>query len=364
MNDVLENTYLGNTPSEWLTAGIIAAITFAVLQGIEWLVTRRFAKFAEASRFTFDDVIVAVLRATRFWFTLLIAVWAGSLAVELDETMRGRFETIVKLGLILQIGFWATAGIRAFVRDYSERRAESDPSGVTTMRAVGLLAVLITWVLLLLSSLAVLGFDITTLIAGLGIGGIAIALATQNILSDLFASLSIVLDKPFVIGDFIIVGTEMGTVEHIGLKTTRVRSISGEQLVFGNADLLASRVRNMKRMSERRVLFTVGVTYQTPRAQLIEIPQRIREIIEAQEDTRVDRSHFANFGPYSLDFEVVYFVKSPEFTVYRDRHQAIILAIHEYFENEGIEFAYPTQTILLAGSEVPAAASGGGDLAG
>ena len=353
MNEVLEQAYFGNTPSEWLTAAIIAAVTLAVLWGIEWLVTRRFARFAARSRFTFDDVIVAVLRATRFWFTLLVAVWAGALAVELEPTLRDRFETVVQLGLILQIGLWGTAGIRAAVKGYTERRAESDPSAITTMAAMGLLGTIGLWALLALTALGVLGFNVTTLLAGLGIGGVAVALATQNILGDLFASLSIVLDKPFVIGDFIIVGTEAGTVEYIGLKTTRVRSISGEQLIFGNADLLASRVRNMKRMSERRVLFTVGVTYQTPRDKLAEIPARIRQIIESTPDTRFDRAHFALFGASSLDFEVVYFVKDPEYIVYRDRHQAIMLAIHEFFEASGIEFAYPTQVVHLAREPEP-----------
>ena len=350
MNEVLEQTYFGNTPREWLTAAIVAAVTWAVLWGLEWLITRRFAKYAARSRFTFDDVAVATLRATRFWFTLLVAVWAGALTVELEPTFFDRLETFLQLGLILQIGLWGMAGIRAAVKGYSERRAESDPSAITTMSAMGLIGTIAMWALLALTALAVLGFDVTTLLAGLGIGGVAVALATQNILGDLFASLSIVLDKPFVIGDFIVVGTEMGTVEYIGLKTTRVRSLTGEQLVFGNADLLASRVRNMKRMSERRALFTIGVTYQTPREKLAEIPARIREIIEATPDVRFDRAHFTTYGQSSLDFETVYFVKDPDYNLYRDRHQQILLAIHEYFDAAGIEFAYPTQVVYVAGS--------------
>ena len=351
MNQILEYRFYDNAASEWGLAAVIALLVFAGLWAVRWLVTRRFARFAEGSRFTFDDVVVATLRSTRLWLLLLLALWAGALALTLPDETRERFGTLVKLGLILQAAFWGNAAIGSWVKAYTTRRAESDPSGVTTMRAMGVIGRLGLWAVLALSALASLGIDVTALVAGLGIGGIAVALAVQNILGDLFASLSIVLDKPFVIGDFIIVGDLMGTVENIGLKTTRVRSLSGEQLVFSNSDLLGSRIRNYKRMHERRVQFTVGVTYQTPRGQLIEIPRHIRAIIEAQPDTRFDRAHFAAFGPYSLDFEIVYYTKDPDYNVYRDRHQAISLGIHEYFESAGIEFAYPTQTLFVAGGE-------------
>ncbi len=174
---------------------------------------------------------------------------------------------------------------------------------------------------MLLLALDNLGVDVTALVAGLGVGGIAVALAVQSILGDLFASLSIVLDKPFVIGDFIIVGDLLGTVENVGIKTTRVRSLSGEQLIFSNADLLNSRIRNYGRMYERRVVFTVGVTYDTPRHKL--------------ED-------------FSLDFETVYYVQDPAYNLYMDIQQAINLELYQRFADEGIEFAYPTQTLFLA----------------
>jgi small-conductance mechanosensitive channel len=206
---------------------------------------------------------------------------------------------------------------------------------------------LATWVVVLLLGLDNLGIDVTALVAGLGVTGIAVALAVQNILGDLFASLSIVLDKPFVIGDFLAVGDMMGSVEYVGLKTTRLRSLSGEQLVFSNSDLLGSRIRNFGRMAERRALFTIGVTYQTPREKLERIPQMIREAVEAQPQTRFDRSHFARYGDSAITFETVYYVTVPEYPVYMDIQQAINLRIHEAFEREGIEFAYPTQTVFL-----------------
>ena len=216
---------------------------------------------------------------------------------------------------------------------------------ITTLRALTfvLRAVLFaTAALLVLDNIP--GVKITTLITSLGIGGIAVAMALQNILGDIFASLSILFDKPFVIGDFIIVDTRMGTVEYIGLKTTRIRSLSGEQLVFANGDLLKSRIRNYKRMAERRVV------YQTDYDILKEIPGLIRRIIEDQDLVRFDRTHFQSYGEFALTFEAVYYVLSPDYNVYMDIQQAINLEIFRQFENRDIHFAYPTQTVYLSAS--------------
>jgi small-conductance mechanosensitive channel len=192
-----------------------------------------------------------------------------------------------------------------------------------------------------------LGVNITGLVAGLGIGGIAVALAVQNILGDLFASLSIVLDKPFMIGDYVVVDTLSGTVEHIGLKTTRIRSLSGEQLIFSNNDLLKSRIRNYKRMEERRIVFGFGVIYQTPVEKLIRIKKQVAEIIEKQEHARLDRVHFKEYGDSSLNFEVVYFVDDPAYALYMDIQENINLELFRRFTEEGIEFAYPTRTLYV-----------------
>ena len=207
------------------------------------------------------------------------------------------------------------------------------------------------WSIVLLLALDNLSIDVTALVTGLGIGGIAVALAAQNILGDLFASLTIVLDKPFLLKDFLIVNEFLGTVEHIGLKTTRLRSLTGEELVFSNADLLNSRIRNYGRMFERRVVFSLGVVYQTPRDKLAKIPDIIRSAIEAQEKTRFDRAHFKDFGAYALNFEAVYYVLVPDYNVYMDTQQAINFYIHEQLEAEGIEFAYPSQTVYVVREE-------------
>jgi small-conductance mechanosensitive channel len=205
----------------------------------------------------------------------------------------------------------------------------------------------VLWAVVMLLVLDNLGIDITALVAGLGIGGIAVALAVQNILGDLFASLSIVLDKPFVVGDFLVVDDCLGSVEYVGLKTTRLRSLSGEQLVISNADLLKSRLRNYGRMYERRVLFALGVTYQTPREKLEKIPGIIKEAVDGQEKVRFDRAHFKAYGDFALNFETVYYVLDPDYARYMDIQQAVNLKIHEAFESEAIEFAYPTQTLFL-----------------
>jgi small-conductance mechanosensitive channel len=205
----------------------------------------------------------------------------------------------------------------------------------------------VLWAVVALLALDNMGFDITALVAGLGVAGIAVGLAVQNILGDLFASLSIVLDKPFVIGDFIVVDNLPGTVERIGIKTTRVRSLSGEQLVFSNADLLKSRIRNYRRMTERRVVFSVGVTYETGEEKLGTIPGILRGIVEAQGNVRFDRAHFQSFGDSALVFEVVYYILTPDYSRYMDIQQEINFAIHRRFTAEGISFAYPTRTLWL-----------------
>jgi len=216
-----------------------------------------------------------------------------------------------------------------------------------TLSLLSFLGRVVLWALILLLMLDNLGINVTALITSLGIGGIAVALAVQNILGDLFAALSIAIDKPFVIGDFIVVGDALGTVEHVGLKTTRIRSLGGEQIVFSNNDLLTSRIRNYKRMQERRAVFTVGVTYGTPAEKLEQIAPLIREAIEAQDDVRVDRAHFKNLGAFALEFEAAYYVLKPDFSFLMDVQQAINLQLVRSFAQHGIEFAFPTQPLHI-----------------
>jgi small-conductance mechanosensitive channel len=222
---------------------------------------------------------------------------------------------------------------------------------------------MVLWVVVLLMILDNLGVNITTLVASLGIGGIAVALAVQNILGDLFASLSIVLDKPFVLGDFIIVDKYLGSVEYVGLKTTRLRSLGGEQLVFSNADLLKSRLQNMTRMTRRRAVFSVAVTYATPTATLRAIPPMLTELVKSQENATFDRAHFSGVGPSSMNFEVVYWVESADYNKFMDIQQEIYLQMLDRLAEMKVELALPTQTLQVRGLEAgpPESAGAGAD---
>ena len=329
-----------------IAVGVVAAVLL-IAATVRSLVRRRFAA-AHATDTDLDDWALDLANRTKLpllFFPLLAAATGG---LTLPHDVSAGLRTLGRLALIAQIAFWTGGMIELAWRRYGRSRTETDPAAITTVHAFRIASHAALWIVAVLVAIDNLGFDVTALVAGLGIGGVAIALATQSILGDLFASLSIVIDKPFVVGDFIRVGDDLGSVERIGLKTTRVRSLSGEQLIFGNADLLQSRIRNYKRMDERRVLFRLGVVYQTPGATLQRIPSLVREIIEAQPSTRLDRAHFAEFGASEYLFEFVYFVLSPDYNVYMDVQQSINHAIVAAFEQEGIELAYPTRTLFIA----------------
>jgi small-conductance mechanosensitive channel len=337
----------GNSLARW--AAVVAAflLLLLVLKLIKMLAARRVEALAATTATKWDDAAVDALKATRLWFLLLMSAYLATLPVVLPATAREAIDKVAIIALLLQAAIWGTVLLTSGFARYIEQRRETDAETATTVSAVSFLAKLVLWSVVALLVLANLGVDITALVAGLGIGGVAVALAAQNILADLFASLSIVLDKPFVLGDFIIVGDQMGTVEKIGLKTTRLRSLSGEQLIFSNTDLLKSRIRNFKRMYQRRALFTIGVTYDTPREKLEEIPKMIREIVEGAPSTRFDRSHFKEFGDSALVFETVYFVLSSDYNLYMDIQQAINLAIYQRFDERQIKFAFPTRTLWI-----------------
>ncbi|UCG86831.1 MAG: mechanosensitive ion channel family protein [Gemmatimonadota bacterium] len=355
--DILQTVVLGNSIQAWLIGSLATLAIFIALRFGIRTVHKRLAAIAERTTTRWDDVVAAVLGSTKAVFLLLFAAFFASLTVQLSQQVRGVVVSVAVLALLVQAGMWAGTALKVGLREYAEQQLSEDATALTTMNAIGWVARLVLWSVILLLALDNLGIDITALVTGLGIGGIAVALAAQNILGDLFASLMIVLDKPFVMKDFLIVNEFLGSVEHIGLKTTRLRSLSGEQLVFSNADLLNSRIRNYGRMFERRVVFSVGVVYQTPRDRLERIPDIIRTAIESQEKTRFDRAHFKEFGAYSLDFEAVYYVLDPAYNVYMDTQQAINFSIHERFEAEGIEFAYPSQTLFVVNEgSVPQAA--------
>lgn len=327
--------------NEWGDFTLAAGVALAAFL-VAWIVRNVGARVLARQPLAAD-----VVRATRLWLLVPLAVYAGAATLELPARIESVLEKIALAALVLQFALWATRLLTRWLAHRAEAARGTDPEAATTVTLLGFLGRVAIWALALLFGLDQLGFDVTALVAGLGIGGIAVALAVQNILGDLFASAAIVLDKPFMVGDFIVVGEHAGAVEKVGLKTTRVRSLSGEQLVFTNAQLLSSQIRNFKRMQERRIVFAIRVTYETPLEKLRAIPGWLKAAVEARPDTRFDRAHFKSYGDFSLDFEIVYHVLSADFAVYMDTQQAINLAIFEKFAQEGVAFAYPTRTLYI-----------------
>ena len=338
---------LGNTLLSWALAAGTFILVWFVLMLVRRVVGRRLQKLYARNGVLAIDVAEDIVHATRGWFLFLIGLFIGSRFLDMSESVSAWSAGATMIATLLQLGLWLSAGVLKSIDVKRRRQLKEHPDGVAAMDILSFIARVAIWSFVLLAVLDNIGVNITTLIAGLGVGGIAVALAAQNILSDLFASLSIVLDKPFVVGDFLIIGDFQGAVEKVGIKTTRLRSLWGEQLVFSNNDLLSSRIRNYGRMNERRVAFSLGVTYQTPADKLAKIPEMIRRAVDAQADTRFDRAHFQKYGDFALIFEIVYYVLSADYNQYMDIQQSINLKIYADFEANGIEFAYPTQTIYV-----------------
>jgi small-conductance mechanosensitive channel len=346
VRDWLEIRYFDNTLAQWLiAAGVLVGGTVLLLL-LRGLVVRRLQRLAQRTKTDIDDLAVDLIRRTRFYFIVAVCLVAGTLALEIPAKWMAARHVFIVIAVLLQLGVWGTGLITYWIERYI-RRSGGRGATATTLTALGFLGRFVLWGVLLILGLGNLGFEITTLVTGLGIGGIAIALAVQNILGDLFGALSIVLDKPFVVGDFIVVDTFSGTVEHVGLKTTRLRALTGEQIVMSNAELLKSRIRNYQSLKERRQLFTIGVEYDTPPDVAARIPAMIREAVEAQPLARFDRSHFQRFGDSTLDYETVYYVLSSDYNAFMDTQQAINVALLRRFAEEGIGFAFPTRTVVL-----------------
>jgi small-conductance mechanosensitive channel len=338
---------------DWAIAGLVVVGALCVLALLRYVIARVVAAIARRTETELDDHAAKLIAGTKLWLLFPIALYAGASALELPAKLEQAINLLVVVALVFQIVLWVNGFIGLWVGGQVEKRRGVDGEGVTALTLLGFAARVVVWALMLLLILDQLGFDITALVAGLGIGGVAIALAVQNVLGDLFASLSIVLDKPFVVGDTINVGDMTGTVEYIGIKTTRLRSLSGEMIVFSNNDLLKSRIRNFRVMQERRIVFAVQVTYDTAQEKLERIPGMLRAAVENRKQTRFDRAHFKGFSESALDFEVVYFVTTPDYNVYMDVQQAINLEIYRRFVEEKIEFAYPTRTLIVHGADAP-----------
>ena len=349
MDKFLERIIWNNTLGSWgIALGIIAG-SVIVLRIFQAIVISRIKKFSAGTKTTIDDFVIGIVQSCVMPVLLVLAVYAGLHYLELAP----KVANILRIAVMVTITFFILRIVTSSLAYLFRKGINDQSSDQREKQAKGILLIIqfVVWSLGILFLIDNLGYDITTIVAGLGIGGIAIALAAQTILGDLFSYLVIFFDKPFEIGDFIIVDEKLGTVEYIGIKTTRVRTLNGEQLIFSNTDLTDSRVHNYKRMQERRIVFKFGVTYDTPKTKLAELPVAIKEIIMSVPNTRFDRAHFAKFGDWSLDFEVVYYISSPDYNVYMDVQQQINLALVDLFEAENIQFAFPTRTIYVQGSD-------------
>lgn len=344
--DVLHLVVLQNGWRSWLTAIGIAALVWLIMQGIRRHLGKRLRKLAQRTGRPAIELSAKLVDEMRGYVFLIVAIYLGIMALTLPAIVMLWAKTTMLIFIFIQLAIWGSLLIGFGVRRYAESRG--DEGEVATVQGLSFVARLALYALLLILALdQIPGVEMNALLASLGIGGIAVALAVQNILGDLFASLSIALDQPFMVGDFISVDGLSGRVEHVGLKTTRVRSLSGEELIFSNSDLLQSRIRNYKSMEQRRVAFTVSVSCDTPPDLLREIPTILEEIIGAQEQVRFERAHFASFGDFSFDFAVVYHMLKADYGLYMDTQQAVNLGILERFAERGIEMPYPTQVVKL-----------------
>lgn len=337
----------GGSPIDWAIAGGIAATIILAVMLLKPILIRRFSALAGRTSTGFDDAAVEALKATKLWLVAAIAVALGAQHLALSHRIASLLAGAATLAGFFQGGLWLNTLLMFWLKRSRAHAKASDSGAATSLAAMGFLAQMVVWTVIVLLALDNLGFNITTLIAGLGVGGVAVALAVQNILGDLFASLSIVIDKPFVIGDFIIVDDYMGTVEYVGLKSTRLRSLNGEQIVMGNADLLKTRIRNYKRMYERRIAMSFHVPYDTPTERLEKIPPLLQKLITAHAKVRFERAHLAKLGESALEYEVIWWVTDPDYNTYMDIQQALNLAMLREFRALRVDFAFPTRTVVV-----------------
>jgi len=355
--------FLGNPLGAWTLAFVTALVTFTVLPVVTRFIgarRRRLISHGPPQVHFAIDLIALLVERTSPLFVWAAAVWLGSRHLTLEPRAERWLMVALVLLFWMQAALWAMAAVRYAIDVRRKRSSGSDTLLQSSMAVILFLAGLVVWGVAALLALDNLGVKIEPLLAGLGIGGIALALAVQSVLADLLASLSIALDKPFGVGDSLAVDTWQGTVEHIGVKSTRLRSNSGKQIIISNADLLKARVRNYGRMSERRAVFQLGVDYDTPVAALAAIPRAVREIIEATPDTRFERCHLLSCGERALQFEVVYVLTKPDFDLYADAQQRINLRILERFRVMEVNFAAALPTRVRLDGPPSAAPDAGG----
>jgi small-conductance mechanosensitive channel len=347
--DFLDKRYLGASVTRWLLALAVMFSTYLVLTLLQRWMKHRVGKFAQRTATTWDDLLVEIISRTRWFFLLGVSLEVAALLIPANKRGDALLRAVMVVATLLQTGIWGNGIIAFFSERYSRLKTSGDVASRATVYAIGYAGRIAMWTLLIVSGLGFFDVKIGALLAGLGIGGVAVALAAQNVLSDLFAAVAIVLDRPFVVGDAIAIEGVEGDVEQIGLKTTRIRSVNGEQIVIANNDLLKSRIRNYGRIQQRRSHFHLDIDYGTHADTVAKIPGIIKDIVEKQASTRFDRCHFLSFADSALRIEVVYYVAQPDYRKFADTQQAINLEILRRFSAEDIKFAFPSRTIFLKG---------------
>jgi len=336
---------LSNSLADWLIAAALAVAVWSALWILRRLIASRYQRRATAEQPTLIRLMAYLIGNTKQFFFFAIALSVASESLTLPDKLHQVLANVVLVLILLQVGLWAGRAVRFYLdRKELERGGQPFAGSLDIIRFV---AGILIWSLVILVTLENLGVNITALIAGLGVGGVAVALALQNVLGDLFASLSIALDKPFSVGDSLVIDTFNGNVERIGIKTTRLRSVTGEQIILSNADILKSRVRNFGRASEQRALATLRVNYDTPADKLREIPKLVESIVREQANARFERCHLVAIGESAAQFELSYFVQQPKLNSLFDLQQSVNFRIIEEFKRAGVEFAYTTQRVLL-----------------
>lgn len=346
MSEILDQVHYGNSVREYLIA--LAAICAGVLAvfALKRFLVHRLHTWAARTPGKWDDFIVESFSAFGIPSIQWLIVYWGFHLLHLSDKAEHTLHVISTVILTYFVLRILSALVLLLVRS-GVRRWDNGEEKIKQLGGLMIVINTVIWFLGLVFLLGNWGIEVTPIIAGLGIGGIAVALAAQNILGDVFSYFVIFFDRPFEAGDFIIVDDKMGTIEYVGIKTTHIRSVSGEQIIIGNSNLTNSRIHNYKRMARRRVVFTIDVEYGTPLDMLRKVPGMLRSAVEQQQSVTFDRAHFAAYKDWSLRFEVVYYVENPDYNLYMDIQQNINFTIHEMFEREKIAFAYPTQSLVL-----------------
>lgn len=344
-----EVTYFGNTFTQYVWALVLFVIFFVVFGLIQKLLLSRLKVWAKKTKTDIDDALLRIVGTIRPSFFTFIAFYVAVQSLEL----RGIMKMVIDAILIIWITYQVILAFQILIDYILEKKlfVGGDKNRQSALRLLGNIGKGILWGMGILIILSNLGVNITSLIAGLGVGGVAVAFALQNILEDLFSSFTIYFDKPFEAGDFIVMGSVVGTVEHIGVKSTRVKSLQGEEIVVSNKELTNATIQNFKKMEKRRVSFSFGVTYETPTEKMREIPKIVEDIFMHLEEADFDRAHFKSFDDSALTYQVVYYVTSSDYGLYMDVQQEFNLKLKESFEEQGIDMAYPTQTLYVKKGE-------------